>query len=307
MPSSSRAGATLASLHLHPVKSLRAVDAASAVVQPWGLLQDRRWMLVDADGRLVSQREQPRLALLRAVPDPAPGADVDGLLLSGPHAEDLRVAPPSPLRGDPLVPVHLFSSSFEATEAGKEAHLWFSDLLGADLRLVHLDDPLRRSVDPAYGPGRTVSMADGYPLLVTTTGSLAALNEAIAADRAGAAGTAPAPLPMNRFRPNLVIDGTAPWAEDGWRRIRVGDVVFHSVKPCGRCVVTTIDQHTAERRGPEPLRALARHHRIGKALAFGQNLLPELPEGLELPCDAAELAKVSLGVLRVGDPVTVLD
>ncbi|WP_404814087.1 MOSC domain-containing protein [Kitasatospora fiedleri] len=121
-------------------------------------------------------------------------------------------------------------------------------------------------------------MADGFPLLLTTTASLDELNARIAADhpddpRKGAA------LPMERFRPNLVVSGTAPWAEDGWRRIRVGGLEFRVAKPCGRCVVTTTDQETGERRGPEPLRALGRHHRFGQKLVFGQNLVPVRPPG----------------------------
>jgi uncharacterized protein YcbX len=148
-----------------------------------------------------------------------------------------------------------------------------------------MDDPARRRpVDPDFAKdGESVSFADGFPLLVTTRASLAALNSLIArGDRPGEG-----PLPMNRFRPNVVLDGTAPWAEDGWRRITVGEVSFRVAKPCGRCVVTTTDQLTAE-RGSEPLRSLARHRRFGSRLVFGQNLVPE-----------------GTGVVRIGDPVTV--
>jgi uncharacterized protein YcbX len=141
-------------------------------------------------------------------------------------------------------------------------------------------------VDPDYAQeGDTVSLADGFPLLVTTTGSLDALNSLIAdGDRAEEG-----PLPMNRFRPNAVIDGTAAWAEDGWRRVRIGEVVFRAPKPCGRCVVTTTDQASAV-RGKEPLRTLGRHRRFGSSLVFGQNLIPE-----------------RFGTLRVGDPLTVVE
>jgi uncharacterized protein YcbX len=153
--------------------------------------------------------------------------------------------------------------------------------------LVHLDDPSRgRPVDPEYAlPGETVTFADGFPLLLTTTASLDALDSLIARGDHAAEG----PLPMDRFRPNVVIDGTAPWAKDGWRRIRIGEVVFRVPKPCGRCLITTTDQRTAE-RGREPLHTLARHRRSGSRVIFGQNLVPE-----------------NRGTLRLGDALTVLE
>lgn len=149
-----------------------------------------------------------------------------------------------------------------------------------------MDDPAtRRPVDPQYArPGETVAFADGYPLLATTTASLDALNSLIARDVHAGEG----PLPMNRFRPNLVLAGTDPWAEDGWSRLSVGEVGFRVAKPCGRCVVTTTDQATAA-RGKEPLHTLGRHRRIDGKLIFGQNLIP-----------------LGRGTIRVGDPVRVI-
>lgn len=129
-----------------------------------------------------------------------------------------------------------------------------------------------------------MSFADGFPLLLTTRASLDALNDLVAQGTHASEG----PLPMDRFRPNAVVDGTDAWAEDDWRRIAIGEVTFRVAKKCGRCVVTTTDQRTAE-RGREPLRTLARHRRFGDQLVFGQNLVPE-----------------NTGTLRVGDPVTVL-
>ncbi|AXI81134.1 MOSC domain-containing protein [Peterkaempfera bronchialis] len=281
----------LSALYVHPLKSARRLSPASAPVEPWGLAGDRRWMLAARDGRFVSQRDHPRLALVRVEPRPD-----GGLLITAPGAEPLHVDAPSAERGDPLADVHVWGTPFQAAAAGKEADVWFAELLDADLRLVHLDDPRRRPSDPEYAPGGTVSMADGFPLLLTTTASLDALNAHIAADHPGDP-VAGAPLPMARFRPNLVVDGTEPWAEDGWRRIRVGEVAFRVVKPCTRCVVTTTDQETGV-RGAEPLRALGRHRRFGKGLVFGQNLVPERPPG--------RIGDV-LGTLHLGDPVTVLE
>jgi uncharacterized protein YcbX len=184
-------------------------------------------------------------------------------------------------------PLDLFGDKVEAVLADTAAHAWCSDYLGTEVRLLHMDDPAtRRPVDPEYArPGETVSFADGYPLLVTTLASLDALNTWIArGDRADEG-----PLPMNRFRPNVVVAGTAAWAEDDWRRIAIGEVTFRVPKMCGRCVVTTTDQDTAQ-RGKEPLRTLGRHRRFGSQLVFGQNLVPE-----------------SRGTVRIGDPVTVLE
>ena len=156
-----------------------------------------------------------------------------------------------------------------------------------DLSLVHLDDPsTRREVDQHFArPGETVGFADGYPLLITTSASLDAVNRLIADGDRPEEG----PLPMNRFRPNLVIDGSEPWAEDGWQRVQVGDIILRIVKPCGRCAITTTDQVTSE-RGREPLRTLGRHRNIDRRLVFGQNAIPE-----------------TTGVLRVGETFSVLD
>ncbi|MGW7367959.1 MOSC domain-containing protein [Streptomyces sp. NPDC054841] len=268
----------LRSVHIHPVKSVAGYAVDEAVVEPWGLAGDRRWMLVDAAGRAVTQRQQPRLALAAATSLPDAG-----IRLSAPGQAPLSVAVPGPVG---TTAVELFGEKLEAVPAGAASDAWFSAYLGAPVRLMHLDDPAyRRPVDPRYAlPGETVSFADGFPLLVTSVASLDALNSLIAQGDHADEG----PLPMNRFRPNLVVDGTAPWAEDEWKRIAVGEVTFRVAKPCGRCVITTTDQTTAE-RGKEPLRTLARHRRFGDQLVFGQNVVPE-----------------HTGTVRVGDPVRVL-
>ncbi|MFE3488189.1 MOSC domain-containing protein [Streptomyces griseus] len=269
----------LRSAHIHPVKSLAARACDQVVVEPWGLDGDRRWMLVDKAARAVTQRQQPSMARISA--EPLPGG---GVLLSAPGFAPLRVEGPEPGR---MVSAELHRDTVVVEEAPAGAHDWLSAVLGTEVRLVHLDDPShRRPVDPAFArPGDTVSLADGFPLLATTAASLDALNTLIAAgDRPGEG-----PLPMDRFRPNVVIGGTEAWAEDRWRRIAIGAVAFTVAKPCGRCVITTTDQRTSE-RGREPLLTLARHRRFGKQLVFGQNLIPE-----------------GTGVIRVGDPVRILD
>ncbi|MER6012262.1 MOSC domain-containing protein [Streptomyces bluensis] len=269
---------SLHSIHVHPLKAARGVAPHEAVVEPWGLAGDRRWVLVDEAGRFISQRPHPRMALAAA--EPMPGG---GLVFCAPGREPLTVAVPEPVG---TTTVEIWRDKVEGVLADSAAHAWFSDYLGLDVRLVHLDDPAtRRPIDPEYArPGETVSFADGYPLLLTTLASLDALNSLIAQGDHPDEG----PLPMNRFRPNVVVSGTGAWAEDDWRRIAIGEVTFRVAKVCGRCVVTTTDQGTAE-RGREPLRTLGRHRRFGDKLVFGQNLVPE-----------------SAGTVRIGDPVRVL-
>ncbi|GGX66924.1 MOSC domain-containing protein [Streptomyces hiroshimensis] len=271
----------LTAVHFYPVKSLAGCAVREAAVEPWGLSGDRRWMLADADGTVITQRQQPRLALASA--RPLPGG---GIRLAAPGADPVDVAVPDPAAAGGTVTVQVFGDKIEAVPAGAAADAWAGAYLGFAARLFHMDEPAsRRLIDPGFSrPGETVSFADGYPLLVTTLASLDALNALIAAGDLPGEG----PLPMDRFRPNAVVGGTEAWAEDGWRRVRIGEVTFRAAKPCARCIVTTTDQHTAE-RGKEPLRTLARHHRIGGKAVFGQNLIPE-----------------HTGTLRVGDDVEIL-
>ncbi|MGY5104548.1 MOSC domain-containing protein [Streptomyces sp. 900105245] len=270
--------AEVQSIHVHPVKAFRGLSPREAVVEPWGLAGDRRWTLIDDGGKVVTQREQPRLALAAA--EPLAGG---GVRLSAPGRAPLTVTVPEPAA---TVPVNIFGTKVEAVPAAAAARAWCSAYLEAEVRLVHMDDPAsRRPVDARFAlPGETVSFADGFPLLVTTTASLDALNSLVAeGDRAHEG-----PLPMNRFRPNVVVTGTEPWAEDHWSRISVGEVVLRAARTSARCVVTTTDQDTGV-RGREPLRTLARHRRIDGRLVFGQNFVP-----------------LSTGTIRIGDPVRVL-
>ncbi|GAA3997938.1 MOSC domain-containing protein [Streptomyces marokkonensis] len=272
--------ARLQSIHIHPVKASRSLSLREAVVEPWGLAGDRRWMLIDDGGKVVTQRRQPRLALAAA--ELLPGG---GVRLSAPGREPLTVSVP---REVGTVVAQVFRDKVEVLPAqDPAAHAWCSAFLGTDVRLVYLDDPAtRRPADPRYAlPGETVSFADGFPLLLVTTASLDALNSLVAEGEHADEG----PLPMNRFRPNVVVSGTEPWAEDGWSRVAVGEVSFRVVKPCGRCVVTTTDQGTAW-RGREPLHSLGQHRRIDGKLVFGQNLVP-----------------VGRGTIRVDDTVRVVE
>jgi len=276
----------LASVHTYPIKGCYRLDHDGARVEPWGLAGDRRWMIVDEDGVGVTQREATGLVAVR--PELRPG----GLVLRAAGRPALELTEPAD--GDP-VEVRVFASmpAAPARTAGPAANDWLSGLLDRKVRLVWLGDPTRRAIPEEIGlvePGDRVSLADGYPMLLANLASLDAVNESLLAS-----GSAEAPLPMTRFRPNLVIAGAEPWAEDGWtgRRIRIGPVAFRVAKPCGRCVVTTTDQETGE-RGREPLRVLARHRNINQRLVFGQNLVPDVGP-------AGEPAR-----LAVGDPVELL-
>jgi uncharacterized protein YcbX len=271
----------LLSVHTYPVKGGHRVDHDTARVHPWGLAGDRRWMVVDADGRGITQRDSPRLVALRARVRPA------GLLLRAAGRVDgvpelPEVDVPEPV-GTPPVPVRVFDHYLPvpALPAGEAADDWLGRLLGRPARLVWLARPARHvpAGDPAHDPGDQVSFADAYPLLLTTTASLAALNGWRTEGEA---------LPMTRFRPNLVIEGAPAWAEDAWtgHRIRIGPVGFRVARACGRCLVTTIDQETGT-RGREPLLTLAAHRRIDRKLLFGVYLVPD--------GDA--------GAVSVGDPV----
>ncbi len=269
--------ARLASIHVYPLKAARAVDLQESLVEPWGLAGDRRWLLVDDTGRFVSQREEPAMARVVV-------RYRDGVMTVSAAGHPGICVPAPCLNGEAkMLRVTVWSSTVMAAAAGKAADSWFSAFLGRAVRLVYLDDPTRRAVDREYGAvGDVVSFADGYPLLLTSAGSLDDLGRWLTED-------GDQPVPMNRFRPNVVVTGASPWAEDGWRRIRIGAVSFRVVKPCGRCVVTTIDQVTAE-GGRQPLNMLGRRRRFGQMLVFGQNMIPDAP-----------------GLIRVGDPVEILE
>ena len=263
---------------IYPVKGCHRVEVAAAVVEPWGLAADRRWLIVDAGtGVAITMRDTERLT--RIFPTPKG----DGLLLRMAGQPDLALA--APVAG-PYVQVTVWGFTGPAMLAGDEADEWLRHALDRDVRLVWLDEPTRRGVNPSYSrPTDRVSFADGYPVSLANTASLAALNDLILK-----ADPLQAPVPITRFRSNIVISGAPAWSEDEWigGRIRVGDVVFRVAKPNGRCVVTTIDAETGE-KGREPLRSLGRHRNVNQDLLFAIYLIPD-----------------NLGTITVGDPVTVL-
>jgi MOSC domain-containing protein len=256
---------TLQAINRFPVKSCRGHSVQQATVEPCGLAGDRRWMVVDEDGVCVTVRERPRLLLV--TPELR---DDGGLQLTSPDAPYLSVDVPDP---DEIVDVKVFSNPVRATAAAPEAHAWFSKIVGEPVRLVHLDDPTGRHPNPRFTrPSDVVSFADAYPVLAATTASLAAVNDWIAEGRLAHEG----PLPMIRFRPNVVIDGSVAWEEDGWRRVRIGAALFRAVKGCDRCAITLTDPDSAE-RGKEPIATLAKHRKWDGGTWFGMQLVPDNP------------------------------
>lgn len=261
---------TITALYRYPVKSCRGMAVDEATITAYGLEYDRCWMVVDAKGRFLSQRRFPAMALIEAEPKG------DDLILRAPGMPALMVTQPA---GDALA-VQVWEHTGAARDAGDGPAAWLSGYLGTACRLVAPDPGFRRPVIADYARVESeVLFADGFPFLLISEASLEDLNTRLTA-----------PVTMDRFRPNIVVGGCEPYAEDGWRIVQLGELIFHIVKPCARCAVPTVDQATGK-RGAEPLRTLAGYRRAADGkIYFGQNLVHESKSG----------------ILRVGDPVTVL-
>jgi uncharacterized protein YcbX len=261
----------LRAIGIHPVKSTAIRHVQRAEVMPWGLAGDRRWMVVDHDGVLVTARELHQLFSIGAdTPETSPSAA--SLRLSAEGHDPIDVAEPD---SDP-VPVRLHKHDLLARPAGDEVDSWVRTVVGRDdVRLVWCDDPTRRSLNPAYGrPGDHTAFADGYPVTLATTESLAQLNDWMAEDAMQRGSEPPAAVPMERFRPNLVVAGAEPFAEDDWARLRIGEVTLRKAKGVDRCVMTTISPIDLT-TGKEPIRTLARHRQWDHMTWFGVQLIPE--------------------------------
>jgi uncharacterized protein len=246
---------TLSALCIYPVKSCRGVALRAAQLDAWGLQFDRNWMVVNAAGRFLSQRELPQMALIETA------IRTDSLHLSAPGAPSLAV-PLAPYLGETLT-VQIWRDQAQAIDQGEVAAAWFSQVLGQSVRLVRIGTGYSRPVKPALtGSSSAVSFADGYPLLLISEASLADLNARL-----------PETLPMNRFRPNLVISGCEAYAEDSWQQIQINGIAFSLVSPCERCAITTTDQATGSRTSPEPLKTLATYRHRSGGVIFGQNLV----------------------------------
>lgn len=276
--SASASAITLSGLFIYPVKSLGGISLPAAELTPLGLRHDRRWLIVDAQNRFLTQREHAEMALLAVEPA------YNGFLLR--HRQRPELLPlyvPFEATPERTLFVTIWDDMVFAWRGTPEADAWLSEALGQTCKLVYMSDMVRREVDPdkpELNPaGTLVSFADGYPYLLASEESLAELNARLAE-----------PMPMNRFRPNLVVRGLGVAdAEMQWADFQIGGHVFRSVRGCARCVVTTIDQATAQKNSAtEPLRTLATYRKQGNKIMFGQNVTGP-----------------ARGQLRVGDAVVL--
>ena len=286
----------ISEINIYPVKSLKGIGVDSAIVEKRGLRFDRRLMLTDKAGIFFTQRETPKMATIKM------SLNGEGLVAEAPGAGELHISSESDARRRQIVTV--WQSIVEGHVYDDGVNEWFSDVLGRECQLVRMPESTERHVSEHFDAGGDiVSFADGYPLLLISEASLEELNRRIVdggrdAHRSG-------PIPMNRFRPSIVVRGSEAFAEDDWAKIRVGEAVFRVVKPCGRCVITTTDQDKGEVVGKEPLRTLATfrkaidvrpegYEKYGhgpNSVLFGENLIPDTP-----------------GVtLSIGDEVEVLE
>lgn len=260
----------LSGLFIYPIKSARGIALSEARLTPRGLAHDRRFMIVDQDGLFVTQREVPLMARL--------ATSIEGDQLRVGFSDQSLLVALSPHEGD-LVQVKVWRDSVQALDCGASAAAFVSAALRRSVRLVYMPDDSPRQVQLEYAePGDSVSFADGFPYLLTNQGSLDELNTRLGE-----------PVPMGRFRPNIVLEGAPAYAEDSWSRLLIAGIAFEVRKPCTRCVIITTDQLSGERAGKEPLKTLASYHTWHGKSTFGQNLLCR-----------------DEGTLRVGDPITVM-
>ncbi len=261
----------ISEINIYPVKSLKGFSTETSLVEDRGLKNDRRFMVIDRKNDLVTQRELPVLTTISAIFDRLT------LQLSTNAGNNHSIA--ADFDGTGKITVRVWDSYCEAIVADEITNQWFSELANTDLRLVRMPETTRRSINQRFDHGNDiVSFADGYPLLVIGENSLADLNSRMEKK-----------IPMNRFRPNLVISGCEAFVEDKWEKIRIGQTIFRATKPCVRCVITTIDQETGVPNPKEPLKTLASYRKssdvfpdgferfgLGKNdVLFGQNLVAE--------------------------------
>lgn len=267
----------LSEINIYPIKSLGGISLKESKIERRGLEFDRRWLLVDKNNKFLTQREFPKMATVKTE------ITNDGLGVSC-DASDLTI--PFASQNSKVETVQIWQNRCKAKIYESSVNEWFSDILQTNCKLVVMPEETRRKVNYFYkvNDDDHVSFADGYPFLLIGENSLKDLNARLNED-----------LPMNRFRPNFVVADSEGFAEDSWKKIKIGETVFHIVKPCARCVMTTIEQTTGEKDGKEPLKTLASFRipkrSVKKKILFGQNLIAERDGE----------------ILRVGDKIEVLE
>lgn len=273
----------IAELWIYPLKGARGTSLAASDVLVSGLRHDRRFMLVDRDGVFLSQRSHPRLALVAPRIDGRIDSSSSALTIATPPSPEGITVPLMPPPGSgPRRRVRVWDDEVEALEVDGDVSGMLSEYLQTDCSLVFMPADVVRQVEIDHArPGDRVGFADGFPVLLASLASLAELNQRLA--------NVGGPVPMNRFRPNLVVEGGEPFEEDRFARAEVGSLAFRMPKRCARCQVTTVDQDTAV-VGKEPLRTLSQYRREGNKVYFAQNLIPD-----------------GEGILRVGDEVRYVE
>jgi len=257
-------------LSIYPLKSCREINKNSSRVEKFGLQNDRRWMVVDQHGVMLTQRKIAKMCLIQ------PELTDSGLVLKAVNMDNLVVEIPPSSKN---VNVKVWEDHCKAYDAGNEAASWLSQFLSTTCRLVYFPDNEFRQVDLDYAnKGDKTAFSDGFPLLLISQASLDDLNQRLST-----------PITMNRFRPNIVITGCKPFAEDSWKKIKIGDITFRIVKPCSRCVIPSINIETAVRED-EPTKTLARYRKQDNKIFFGQNVIAD-----------------GLGIIAVGMPVEIIE
>ena len=242
-------------LSIYPVKSCRGVNLNSALVESFGLENDRRWMVVDENGVMLTQRKIAEMCLIQVE------LTESGLILKKNFMDSLSVITPVVKK---KVTVKVWNDECRAYDAGDEVAKWLSYALSTTCRLVYFPDDEFRQVDLTYAnKGDKTAFSDGFPLLLISEGSLNDLNSRLST-----------PVTMERFRPNIIVSGCQPFAEDKWKKIRIGNIIFRIVKPCSRCVIPGINIETAERE-EEPLKTLMAYRKWDRKIFFGQNVIAD--------------------------------
>lgn len=263
----------LSAIWIFPLKSARRIAVSQIEALPRGLALDRRWLLVDAEGKAITMRERPRMARIQVT------IAQDTLRFDAPSMEPLQLDQQT--HAGTTRTINIWKDTVQAHNVSAAADQWFSEVLGMPCHLVVMRPADQRLIEswPGVAAGEEVSFADGYPLLLISEASLQDLNSRLET-----------PVTMDHFRPNLVVSGTEPYAEDQWQEIAIGDVHFKLVKPCARCVMTTMDPKTGDTitKG-EPLRTLTRYRKTDLGVVFGQNLVVSKP-----------------GLIRVGQEIRII-
>lgn len=253
----------LSQLAIYPVKSCSQISLTQANISPFGLQMDRRWMVIDAKGQMITQRQQPRMCLIQTQ------LTQNQLILNAPEMPELCLS--DKLVADSDIQATVWRDQCNAIDCGDEAAHWLSEFMQSSCRLVFFPDTEVRQCDTNFAKiGDKTAFSDGFPYLLIGQASLDELNQRLAQA-----------IEMSRFRPNLVVTGSPAFAEDKWKKIRIGTVIFRVVKPCSRCMIPSINPHTAEKTA-EPVKTLASFRQRDNNIYFGQNLVAENSGSLQL-------------------------